>query len=137
MNKEQALKIISEAGMRVVPSSKREVGPDNMEEFYEDLNAAMSKVGCSVEDYEEFEEDLNDIGIVHLITLADDEEYDAWKEEHGSSKGYSDHYFAIGEKYIRKLKSDLSRKWTGFDIDSDEDDTMIWVELYVYSMGDD
>lgn len=137
MNKEQALKIISEAGMKVVPSSKIEVNSDNLEEFYEDLNASLSKIGYDAEDYEEFEEELNDMGLAHLFNVASDDEYEEWEEDHGSSEGYSDHYFAIAEKYIRKLKRDLSRKWTGFDISADQDDTMIFVELYVDSMGDE
>jgi len=137
MNKEQALKIIKEAGMKAVPSSQIEVNSDNLEEFFVDLNAALSKIGYDVEDYDEFEEELNDMGLAHLFNVASDDEYDEWEEDHGSSEGYSDHYFAIAEKYIRKIKRELSSKWTGFDLDSDEDDTMIWVELYVDGIGDE
>jgi hypothetical protein len=135
MNIDEAMSVIKEAGLSVKAAKK--LAADDLAGFFADLNVVLERVGYDVEDFDEFEEELNDMGLAHLFNVASDDEYDEWEEDHGSSEGYSDHYFAIAEKYIRKIKRELSSKWTGFDLDSDEDDTMIWVELHVDGMGDE
>lgn len=136
IGKAEALSILKKAGKSVKPSHP--LAADNLEGFFEDLNAALDRVGLDpVEDFDEFEEELNGMGSAHLFNVASDDEYEAWEEENGSGEGYSDHYFDIAEKYISKVKRELSRKWSGFEIDSDKDDTQIFVTLIVDGMGDE
>ena len=77
------------------------------------------------------------MGSAHLFNVASDDEYEAWEEEHESSEGYSDHYFDIAEKYIKRINRVLGAKWSGYSLDSDKDDTQIFVTLIVDGMGDE
>ena len=132
----EAKKILKEARISVKPV--KALAADDLEGFFEDLNAALDRVGFdTVEDYDEFEEELNDMGSAHLFNVASDDEYEAWEEENDGDEGYSDHYFEIAEKLIKRINRALAAKWSGYSLDSDQDDTQIFVTLSVDGMGDD
>ena len=119
MNIDEAMSVIKEAGLSAKPVKKLAAG--DLEAFFEDLNAALERVGFDTEeDFDEFEEELNDMGSAHLFNVASDDQYEAWEEEHDGDEGYSDHYF-----------------WAGYSLDSDKDDTQIFVTLSVDGMGDE
>ena len=122
MNEEQALKIISEAGKRVV---KAKMDPaDDLESFFDDVNAALDKFGYGVEYFEDFEGDLEDSGSTVLFT--EDRDVDNL-----------DALYDQIDRKISKIKRELSRKWEGFDIDSDGEDEEIYVTLTVDSLSDE
>ncbi len=132
----EAKKILKEARISVKPA--KALAADDLEGFFEDLNAALDRVGFDpVEDFNEFEEELNDMGSAHLFNVASDDEYEAWEEENDGDEGYSDHYFELAEKIIKRINRVLGAKWSGYSLDSDEDDTQIFVTLSVDGMGDD
>lgn len=136
MNIDEAMSVIKEAGLSVKPVKKLAAG--DLEGFFEDLNAALERVGFdTVEDYDEFEEELNDMGSAHLFNVASDDEYEAWEEEHDGDEGYSDYYFGVAAKVCKRINRLLGANWAGFSLDSDKDDTQIFVTITVDGMGDE
>ncbi len=119
-------------------SSKVAVTAQNLDAFYDDLQAALNKAGYDPFDsFDEFSDDLEGIGQVGLFNVASDDEYSAWCDSHGGEDtGYADHYFKVADRAAKKIKAALSAKYTGFDIDSDKDDTQIFVFLTVDAIGD-
>lgn len=113
---------------------------DDLQSFYNDLNAELEKIGASGYDtFDEFEEELEDYGGggIHLYNVASDDEYDAWCKEHGDSDdGYTGHYFEKADSQIKKLTAALKQKYRGFSFDSDKDDTQIFVMLSVDGMDE-
>ena len=114
-------------------SAKTSVTEQNLDAFYKDLQAALKKCGYdSEESFDDFSDELENIGQVTLFNVATDDEYDAWCKAHnGKGAGFADHYFEVADTSIKKIKAALSRKYTGFDIDSDKDDTQVFVFLTV------
>jgi hypothetical protein len=132
----EAKKILKEARISVKPA--KALAADDLEGFFEDLNAALDRVGFDpVEDFDEFEEELNDMGSAHLFNVASDDEYESWEEENDGDEGYSDHYFELAEKIIKRINRALAAKWSGYSLDSDKDDTQIFVTIIVDGMGDE
>jgi len=132
----EAKKILKEARISVKPVKKLAAG--DLEAFFEDLNAVLERVGFDTEeDFDEFEEELNDMGSAHLFNVASDDEYEAWEEENDGDEGYSDHYFELAEKIIKRINRALAAKWSGYSLDSDQDDTQIFVTISVDGMGDE
>lgn len=128
--------VIKEAGLTAKPVKKLAAG--DLEAFFEDLNAVLERVGFDTEeDFDEFEEELNDMGSAHLFNVASDDEYEAWEEENDGDEGYSDHYFELAEKIIKRINRALAAKWSGYSLDSDQDDTQIFVTISVDGMGDE
>lgn len=132
----EAKAILKEARISVKPA--KALAADNLEGFFEDLNAALERAGFDpVEEFEDFEEELNDMGSAHLFNVASDDEYDEWEEEHDDGEGYVDHYFKLADKICKRITRTLGAKWSGFSLDYDKDDTQIFVLLYVDGMGDE
>lgn len=132
----EAKKILKEARISVKPV--KALAADDLEGFFEDLNAVLERVGFDTEeDFDEFEEELNDMGSAHLFNVASDDEYEAWEEENDGDEGYSDHYFELAEKIIKRINRALAAKWSGYSLDSDQDDTQIFVTISVDGMGDE
>lgn len=126
MNIDEAKKILKEAGL--VTESIKMSPSSNLEEFFGDLNSLLEQNGYGMESFDDFEEELEDAGYALLFTeetgdIDDDADLDAL-------------YYEIDGK-IAKIKRKLSRKWTGFDIDSEGDEGEILVTLTVDGMGED
>ena len=119
-------------------SAKAAVTSRNLRRFYKDLQAALKKVDRDGYDsFDEFKDDLEGIGQAILFNVATDDEYDAWCQAHnGKDTGFTDHYFKVADDAIKEIKAALSAKYTGFDIDSDTDDTQVFVFLTVDAIGD-
>lgn len=119
-------------------SAKATVTSRNLRRFYKDLQAALKKVGRDGYDsFDEFKDDLEGIGQAILFNVATDDEYDAWCQSHkGKDTGFTDHYFKVADDAIKKIKAPLAAKYTGFDVDSDKDDTQVFVFLTVDAIGD-
>lgn len=136
MNIDEAMSVIKEAGLSVKPVKKLAAG--DLEGFFADLNVVLERVGFdTVEDYDEFEEELNDMGSAHLFNVASDDQYEAWEEEHDGDEGYSDYYFGVAAKVCKRINRLLGANWAGFSLDSDKDDTQIFVTITVDGMGDE
>lgn len=136
MNIDEAMSVIKEASLSVSPVKK--LAADDLEGFFADLNVVLERVGFdTVEDYDEFEEELNDMGSAHLFNVASDDQYEAWEEEHDGDEGYSDYYFGVAAKVCKRINRLLGANWSGFSLDSDKDDTQIFVTLSVDGMGDE
>ena len=130
------MSVIKEAGLSVKPVKKLAAG--DLEGFFADLNVVLERVGFdTVEDYDEFEEELNDMGSAHLFNVAGDDQYEEWEEEHDGDEGYSDHYFKVADRVCKRINRLLGATWAGYSLDSDKDDTQIFVTLSVDGMGDE
>ena len=119
-------------------ASKVAVTEQNLDDFYNDLHAALKNAGYEPFDsFDEFRDDLEGIGQVVLFNVADDDEYSAWCDSHdGDDAGYADHYIEVADSAAKKIKAALSDKYTGFDIDSDKDDIQVFVFLTIDAIGD-
>lgn len=136
MNIDEAMSVIKEAGLTAKPVKKLAAG--DLEGFFEDLNAVLERVGFdTVEDYDEFEEELNDMGSAHLFNVASDDQYEAWEEEHDGDEGYAEHYFKVANRVCKRINRLLGANWAGYSLDSDKDDTQIFVTLSVDGIGDE
>lgn len=132
----EAKAILKEARISVKPAKPLAAG--DLERFFADLNAVLERVGYdTVEDFDEFEEELNDMGSAHLFNVASDDQYEAWEEDHDGDEGYSEHYFKVADRVCKRINRLLGANWSGFSLDYDEDDTQIFVMLYVDGMGDE
>lgn len=121
MNIDEAKKILKEAGL--VTESIKMSPSSNLEEFFNDLNRLLEQNGYGMESFDDFEEELEDAGYALLFTEDKNvDDLDALYDE-------------IDGK-IANIKRNLSRKWTGFDIDSDGEEEEIFVTLTVDDMGD-
>ena len=121
MNIDEAKKILKEAGL--VTESIKMSPSSNLEEFFNDLNSLLEQNGYGMESFDDFEEELEDAGYALLFTEEKDvDDLDALYDE-------------IDRK-IANIKRKLSRKWTGFDIDSDGEEEEIFITLTVDDMGD-
>lgn len=118
IGKDEAISILKKAGKSV----KRYPASD-LKGFFSDVNSAIAKFGYGLESFDDFEEELEDAGYALLFT------------EDKNVDDLDDLYDEIDGK-IAKIKSKLSTKWTGFDIDSDGEEEEIFVTLTVDDMGD-
>lgn len=136
MNIDEAMSVIKEAGLTAKPVKKLAAG--DLEGFFADLNVVLERVGFdTVEDYDEFEEELNDMGSTHLFNVASDDQYEDWEEEHDGDEGYAEHYFKVADRVCKRINRLLGANWAGYSLDSDKDDTQIFVTLSVDGMGDE